>query len=121
MHPGPFSKIEIVEDLGQSGSISGNRANYEHLLKRIDRGEIGAIFYHDHSRLSRNTLDFHILMTKCRIHETLFVEDGRLLDPKDSSDAFMAAIRADFANMKTCSEPKRCRMELLPGSNRALQ
>lgn len=101
------SKIEIVEDLGQSGSISGNRDNYKHLLKRIDQGEIGAIFYHDQSRLSRNTLDFHILMTKCRIHDTLFVEDGRLLDPKDATDAFMAAIRADVAQLENLDRTKK--------------
>ena len=101
------NKIQIVEDMGVSASLSGNRIGFEDILKRIDNNEIGALFYHDLSRISRNTLEFHRLFVKCKIHNVLFFEDGRLIDPKDSIDAFTAAIRADVAQLENLDRTKK--------------
>lgn len=59
------SKIEMVEDLGQSASTTGNRLGYESILTRIERDEIGAVFFHDLSRLTRNPADFQLLLVRC--------------------------------------------------------
>ena len=101
------SQIEVVEDLGQSASISGNRGGYENILKEISENRVGGIFYHDLSRLSRNTMDFQVLLWQCKIHDVLFFEDGRLLDPKDSMDSFMVSIRAGVAQLENQDRSKK--------------
>ena len=103
-HP---SMIEIVEDLGKSGCSTMNREGFLDISRRVEKGQIGAIFFHDFSRLSRNALDFQNLLQKCKIFNVLLFEDGRLVDPNDANDAFLAAIRMEVAQLENRERTKK--------------
>ncbi|MBC2734073.1 MAG: recombinase family protein [Desulfobacteraceae bacterium] len=103
------SRIEIIEDQGQSGSLIGNREGFQRIIEQIGQNQIGAIFYHDLSRISRNTKVFHDLLYLCKLFEVLFFEDGRLMDPNDSADAFMVGIRAEVAQFENRDRVKKMR------------
>ena len=101
------SQVKIIEDLGRSASTIGNREGFERILSQISQRQIGAIFCHDLSRLSRNALEFQILLVNCKIFDVLIFDDGRLLDPKDATDAFMASMRADVAQLENMDRTKK--------------
>ena len=70
-------QVEVIEDLVYSGSIGGNRPGYERLLTEINQGSVGAVFVHDLSRLSHNTLDFQTLLSRA-LDDLESMDRGRL-------------------------------------------
>jgi DNA invertase Pin-like site-specific DNA recombinase/transposase len=101
------TQIEIIEDLGLSGTSITKREGYQKILHEISDGKVGGVFVHDISRLNRNSLDFQFLLAKCRECDVLVFEDGRPFDPHDGLDSFMATIRAEVAQLENADRRKK--------------
>ena len=66
----------VDDDLGRSGSGVA-RPGFDRLLTAVGRGEVGAVFAIEASRLARNGRDWHTLLEFCAIVGTLIIdEDG---------------------------------------------
>ena len=72
--------VEVIDtDLGISGRFGVIREGFDHLVVRLCRGEVGAIFGIEISRLARSYADVARLMEFCRITGTLLIDpDGRV-------------------------------------------
>ena len=65
-------RIQVIDDnLGVSGSGEVHRNGFECLTLAVSRGEVGAMFGLDASRLSRNEVDWFQLLRWLRTTDTL--------------------------------------------------
>lgn len=78
------NQIQVLEDLGLNGTKSEERVAFQHLIKLVGEGKVGAVFVANATRLSRAPLDCESLVTLCRIRGTLLVAEGRILDKEDT-------------------------------------
>lgn len=78
--------IVIDKDCGQSGTTTVKREGFQRLLRLIDQGCVGAIFCANPSRLSRVASDFNELVSQCRLHDTLLVINGHIINANNSFD-----------------------------------
>lgn len=93
--------IEIVdEDLGRSGSSTIHRTGIQRILAAIEAREIGAIFVSDFSRLGRNNAEFAYLIDRCRAFDVPIVVDGRVHNPRDRNDRFLAGMLGNIAELE---------------------
>ena len=93
-------QIEVLEDLGLSGTKSEDRVAFQRLLTLVGAGKVGAVFVSNAARLSRAPLDFESLVALCRIHGTLLVIEGRVLDLNDAASRLMARIQGGVAEFE---------------------
>lgn len=93
--------IEIVdEDLGRSGSSTIHRTGIQRILAAIEAREVGAIFVSDFSRLGRNNAESAYLVDRCKVFDVLIVVDGRVHNPRDRSDRFLASLLSSVAELE---------------------
>lgn len=93
--------VVIDEDLGQSGTTQQGREGFQELFQLVVQGRVGAIFCSNTSRLSRATIDFENLIVQCRVHNTLLVVDGHIIDLNNSMNRLLARIQgcvSEFEN-----------------------
>ena len=76
-------------------------------MHEISKGRVGGVFVHDISRLNRNSLHFQYLLARCRDCDVLVFEDGRILNPQDGLDSFIATIRAEVAQLENLDRKKK--------------
>ena len=87
-------RIEIIdEDLGVSASGEVHRSGFERLTLSVARGEVGAVFGLEASRLSRNEVDWFQLLRWLRATDTLIVVEGRVFDPRSGADTLMPGMQ----------------------------
>ncbi len=79
-------QIEVIEDLGLSGTATAHRTGYQRLEAEVRAALIGAIFVSDLTRIGRDAAEYFKLLNLCAIHDTLIVVDGRVYDLRDSSE-----------------------------------
>ena len=68
--------------------MSGNR-----LLTAIGRGEVGAVFAIEASRLARNGRDWHTRLE----FGTLIIEEDGIYDPRSSNDQIVLGLKGAFS------------------------
>jgi len=91
-------EIDVIdEDLGLSGTSGERRTGWQRLLRAVADGTAVIILVGDISRLSRSRRDFAVLVELCRTNDVLLAVEGRIVDFDNSTDRFMANIRADVA------------------------
>jgi len=90
--------IEILDgDLGKSGTAVVRRHEYQDVRRRIQSGEVGAIFASEMSRFGRNAMELLALLQDCRDADTQIVLNGEVNDPGNPTQNFMAQMHALFA------------------------
>lgn len=82
--------IEIIdEDLGRSGATTQNRGGFSELTQAVARGEAGAIFAIEVSRLARCSQDWQRLLALCAVAEVVVVDEQAIYDPRSGDDKLL--------------------------------
>lgn len=96
----------VDDDLGRSGSGVA-RPGFDRLLTAVGRGEVGAVFALEASRLARNGRDWHTLLEFCAIVGTLIVDEDGIYDPRSSNDQMMLGLKGTFSVMESSAIRQR--------------
>ena len=73
-------KVQIIEDIGRSGSGTAHRNGFDMLCGMIILNQVGLVLAADLSRLGHSHRDFALLLELCRRTGTLVAVNGKLLD-----------------------------------------
>jgi DNA invertase Pin-like site-specific DNA recombinase len=88
------SDVEVIDtDLGISGRWGVAREGFAELVTRVCRGEVGAIFGIEISRLARSNADVARLMEFARITGTLLIDSDGVYDPADVNDRMLLGLK----------------------------
>ena len=102
-----WQDVTIVdEDLGLSGSGVA-RPGFDRLLTAVGRGEVGAVFAIEASRLARNGRDWHTLLEFCAIVGALIIDEDGIYDPRSSDDQLMLGLKGTFSVMESSAIRQR--------------
>jgi DNA invertase Pin-like site-specific DNA recombinase len=94
----PESRIEVLDrDLGQSGTSTANRNDFQKLVTEVSLGNAGAVFAIEASRLARSNVDWHRLIEICAIAGTLIVDEDGCYDPSDFNDGLLLGLKGAMA------------------------
>ena len=90
----------VDDDLGRSaGGVA--RPGFDRLLTAVGRGEVGAVFAIEASRLARNGRDWHTLLEFCAIVGTLIIDEDGIYDPRSSNDQMVLGLKGAFSVMES--------------------
>jgi len=94
----PPERVQIVdEDLGQSGSRSGERFGFQEMVSRTALGQIGLILAVEVSRLARSNRDWYHLLDVCAITATLIGDEEALYDPNSYNDRLLLGLKGTMS------------------------
>src|SRR5262245_12247871 len=105
--------IEIIDDLGKSGSTVDRRSGWQSMLEQIAANAVGVVFAANISRLGREMLALEHLRVLASYHGTLLCLDNRFSDPRNPNDTVLTQITASFAqydNKKRAEHMSNARM-----------
>ena len=89
----PSSALVVMdEDQGSSGQDAG-RPGFQRLMEVVARGEVGAIFCLEVSRLARRNSIWHALVELCAWQGTLLIDEDGIYDPNLDNDRLLLGIR----------------------------
>jgi DNA invertase Pin-like site-specific DNA recombinase len=89
----PQAAVVVVdEDQGQSGQ-NVDRVGLQRLMEAVSRGEVGAIFCLEVSRLARRSSAWHALIELCAWQNTLLIDEESIYDPTLANDRLILGIR----------------------------
>lgn len=95
----PEARIETIDgDLGMSGEVPGRRHGFSQLCLKIARGDVGAVFGIEVSRLARNTVEWFQLLDLCRRNNTVIVEDNQVYAPGRNDDDLVLGIKGTVSS-----------------------
>ena len=90
----PEDRIETIDgDLGMTSSVAGLRRGFDQLCRKIAKGDVGAVFGIEVSRLARNTVEWFQLLDLCRRSRTVIVEDAHVYAPGRNDDDLVLGIK----------------------------
>ena len=89
--------LVIDSDLGHSAASQGTRSGFEQVCEQVSRGQVGAIFGIEVSRLARNTVEWFQLLDLCRLNDTILVEDSQVYAPSRDDDGLILGIKGTFS------------------------
>lgn len=93
--------VEVIDtDLGISGRWGVTREGFDHLVVRVCRGEVGAIFGIEISRLARSNADVARLMELARITDTLLIDPDGVYDPADVNDRMLLGLKGTIGEVE---------------------
>lgn len=84
--------VVVDEDQGQSGQ-NVDRLGLQRLMEAVSRGEVGAIFCLEVSRLARRSSAWHALIELCAWQNTLLIDEESVYDPTLANDRLILGIR----------------------------
>ena len=91
-------RVQIVDDdLGQSGSRSGERLGFQEMVSRTALGKIGLILAVEVSRLARSNRDWYHLLDVCAITGTLIGDEEALYDPNSYNDRLLLGLKGTMS------------------------
>jgi DNA invertase Pin-like site-specific DNA recombinase len=96
----PGDVVVIDTDLGVSGRWGVARQGFADLVTRVCRGEVGAIFGIEISRLARSNADVARLMEFARITGTLLVDGDGVYDPADVNDRMLLGLKSTMGEVE---------------------
>lgn len=92
------SRVEVIdEDLGRSGATTEGRSGFARLVDGVARGEIGAIFAVEVSRLARSSADWQRLLSVCAVAEVVVADEHALYDPANQDDKLLLDIKGTMS------------------------
>lgn len=96
----PTEVVVIDTDLGVSGRWGVVRKGFAELVARVCRGEVGAIFGIEISRLARSNAEVARLMEFARITETLLIDGDGIYDPADVNDRMLLGLKSTMGEVE---------------------
>ena len=91
-------QIQVVDDdLGQSGSRSGQRFGFEEMVSRTALGQIGLILALEVARLARSNRDWYHLLDVCALTATLIADEEGLYDPASYNDRLLLGLKGTMS------------------------
>jgi DNA invertase Pin-like site-specific DNA recombinase/predicted DNA-binding protein (UPF0251 family) len=91
-------RVQIIDDdLGQSGSRSGERFGFQEMVSRTALGQIGLILAVEVSRLARSNRDWYHLLDVCAITATLIGDEEALYDPNSYNDRLLLGLKGTMS------------------------
>src|SRR5664279_2136385 len=96
----PADVLVIDTDLGISGRWGVAREGFAELVTRVCRGDVGAIFGIEISRLARSNADVARLMEFARITDTLLIDADGVYDPADVNDAMLLGLKGTMGEVE---------------------
>jgi DNA invertase Pin-like site-specific DNA recombinase len=94
----PENRIRVLDqDLGLSGTEINNRHSLQELTSEMARGEVGAIFVAEISRLDRSNAYFHHFLKICQHTNALILDRDGIYDPNNPADQLMLGIKSAVA------------------------
>ena len=91
-------QVQIIDDdLGQSGSRSGERLGFQEMVSRTALGQIGLILAIEVSRLARSNRDWYHLLDVCAITATLIGDEEALYDPNSYNDRLLLGLKGTMS------------------------
>jgi DNA invertase Pin-like site-specific DNA recombinase len=88
----PSAVVILDEDQGRSGQ-SLERPGFQRLMGAVARGEVGAVFCLEISRLARRSSVWHALIELCAWHDTLLIDEEGCYDPNLANDRLLLGVR----------------------------
>ena len=92
--------VVIDDDLGVSGTGSHERPGFAKLLAAVCKGEVGAVFALEASRLARNNRDWHHLIDLCVLTETIVVDAEGVYDPRLLNDRILLGLKGTMSEFE---------------------
>src|SRR3974390_3070737 len=89
----------VDDDLGRSGGGVA-RPGFDRLLTAVGRGEVGAVFAIEASRLARNGRDWHTLLEFCAIVGSLIIDEEGVYDPRLANDRLLLGMKGTMTEME---------------------
>ncbi len=93
----PGGVLTIDADLGVSGRFGAHRDGFTELLARVCRGEVGAIFGLEVSRLARSSGEFARLLELARLTDTLLVDADGVYDLSNVNDRLLLGLKGSMS------------------------
>jgi excisionase family DNA binding protein len=107
-----WQEIEVIDDdLGVSGSGT-HRPGFERLLHELCKGQVGAVFSIEASRLARNGRDWHTLLEFCSLVSALMIDAEAVYDPKFTNDRLLLGMKGTISEMELASFRERAQAAL---------
>src|SRR5271165_4511474 len=103
----------VDDDLGRSGGGVA-RPGFDRLLTAVGRGEVGAVFAIEASRLARNGRDWHTLLEFCAIVGALIIDEDGIYDPRS---AMVPVVWTGSGKNKLRAGSRRLKVSPFPESN----
>ena len=95
------TSIEVIDtDLGISGKWGVAREGFTELVARMCRGDVGAIFGIEITRLARSNADVARLAEFARITGTLLIDPDGVYDPADVNDRVLLGFKGTLGEME---------------------
>jgi DNA invertase Pin-like site-specific DNA recombinase len=91
--------VILDEDLGRSGS-GIERPGFDRLLSAVCKGEVGAVFSIEASRLARNGRDWHTLLEFAGLVNTLLVDEDGIYNPRHPNDRLLLGMKGTLSEME---------------------
>lgn len=91
--------VVLDEDLGRSADGTA-RAGFDRLLTAVCKGEVGAVFSFEASRLARNGRDWHTLLEYCGLINTLLIDEDGVYDPRHPNDRLLLGMKGTMSEME---------------------
>lgn len=96
-----FPRVVVVDDdQGKTGSGLVERPGFDMLLSAVCRGEVGAVFALEASRLARNNQDWHHLIELCALTETLIIDADGVYDPRALNDRLLLGLKGTMSEFE---------------------
>jgi len=93
--------VQVIDtDLGISGRFGVAREGFKDLVSLVCRGEVGAIFGIEISRLARSNADVARLIEFARITDTLLIDSDGIYDPADVNDRMLLGLKATMGEVE---------------------
>jgi DNA invertase Pin-like site-specific DNA recombinase len=95
------TSIDVIDtDLGISGKWGVAREGFTELVTRMCRGDVGAIFGIEITRLARSSADVARLAEFARITGTLLIDPDGVYDPADVNDRVLLGFKGTMGEME---------------------
>jgi DNA invertase Pin-like site-specific DNA recombinase len=92
--------VQVIDtDLGISGRFGVAREGFRDLVSLVCRGEVGAIFGIEISRLARSNADVGRLIEFARITDTLLIDSDGVYDPADVNDRMLLGLKGTMGEV----------------------
>jgi DNA invertase Pin-like site-specific DNA recombinase len=107
-----WQDVDVIDDdLGISGSGT-HRPGFEHLLRALCNGQVGAVFSIEASRLARNGRDWHTLLEFCSVVGALLIDAEAVYDPRLTNDRLLLGMKGTISEMEVASFRERAHAAL---------
>src|SRR5262245_23846572 len=91
-----WREIEVVDDLGRSAAGSAVRAGFERMVAEVCLGKVGAVAAREVWRFARNSRDWQQLSERCRVVDTLLVDQEAIYAPRQGNNRLLLGLKGNL-------------------------